>query len=985
MSAVFPLSLATIKCHQPRNQKCSSLTLLESFALPDCSSFSSIRKNASINGCKSIIRASGTATSPVTIEKDVADGTLFVIRVQDQMGLLQGITRVLKTLGFKIERTTVESDEIEDCFVIMKFLVTDLHGNQIGDNESLMRIENVLMESINGSGVVVRKAGYFGGKEEHMFELMDGFLKNDPVSLQKDILHHVEYTVARSRFSFDDFEAYQALSHSVRDRLIERWHDTQQHFKKKDPKRLYFLSLEFLMGRSLSNSVNNLGIRDQCAEALNQLGFEYEVLAEQEGDAALGNGGLARLSACQMDSLATLDYPAWGYGLRYQYGLFRQIILDGYQHEQPDYWLNFGNPWEIERVHVSYAVKFYGTVEEEVVNGEKCKVWIPGETVEAVAYDNPIPGYGTRNTINLRLWAAKPSDGYDIESYTTGDYINAIVNRQKAEIISNVLYPDDRSYQGKELRLKQQYFFVSASLQDIIRRFKDAHGNFDNFPEKVALQLNDTHPSISIAELMRVLLDEEKIGWKKAWDIVSQVFSFTTHTVQHEALEKVPVDLFESVLPRHLQIIYDINFAFMEELKKKIGPDYVRLSRMSIVEEGAVKNIRVANLSIVCSHTVNGVSRAHSELLKTRVFTDFYELWPEKFQYKTNGVTQRRWIVVSNPSLCGLISKWLGTESWIRNVDLLARLREYASNSDLQKEWRMVKKVNKSRLAEYIETMSGVKVSLDAMFDVQIKRIHEYKRQLLNILGVIHRYDSIKNMEKSERRKVVPRVCVIGGKAPPGYEIAKKVIKLCHAVAETINNDPDVGDLLKLVFIPDYNVSVAELVIPGSDLSQHISTAGHEASGTGSMKFLMNGCLLLATVDGSTNEIIEEIGAENMFIFGAKINEVPTLREKGSTVKAPVQFARVVRMVRDGYFGFKDYFKSLCDTVENGNDFYLVGADFASYLEAQAAADRAYVDKEKWTEMSIVCTAGSGRFSSDRTIEDYAEKTWGIQPCKCPS
>ncbi|KVH89510.1 Glycosyl transferase, family 35 [Cynara cardunculus var. scolymus] len=645
MSAVFPLSLLTIKYHQPRIQNSSSLTLLQSFPLPDCSSFTSIRKKASINGCKSITRASNTATSPVTIEKDVADGTVFVIRVQDQMGLIQGITRVLKTIGFKIERTTVEFDEIEDYFVTIKFLVTDLHGNQIDDNESLMRIQNVLMEAIYGSGTVVRKAGYFGEKEEHMFGLMDGFLKNDP-----------------------------ALSHSVRDRLIERWHDTQQHFKKKDPKR-----------RSLSNSVNNLGIRDQCAEALNQLGFEYEVLAEQ-------------------------------------------IILDGYQHEQPDYWLNFGNPWEIERVHVSYAVKFYGTVKEEVVNGEKCKVWIPGET-------------------------------------------------------------------GKELRLKQQYFFVSASLQDIIRRFKDDHGNFDNFPEKVALQLNDTHPSISIAELMRVLLDEEKLGWKRAWDIVRQVFSFTTHTVQHEALEKVPVDLMESVLPRHLQ---------------------------------------------------------------------------------------RRWIVVSNPSLCALISKWLGTDAWIRDVDLLARLREYASNSDLQKELQM-------------------------------------------------------NMEKSERRKVVPRVCIIGGKAPPGYEIAKKVIKLCHAVAETINNDSDVGDLLKLVFIPDYNVSVAELVIPGSDLSQHISTAGHEASGTGSMKFLMNGCLLLATADGSTNEIIEEIGAENMFIFGAKINEVPTLREKGSTVKAPLQFARVVRMVRDGYFGFKDYFKSLCDTIENGKDFYLVGADFASYLEAQVS------------------------------------------------
>ncbi|KAI5657166.1 hypothetical protein M9H77_25959 [Catharanthus roseus] len=943
------------------------------------------------------------STSIITVQnEDDSDSTLFIIKARNKIGLLQVITRVFKVLGLVIQRAMVE---FEGEYFVKSFYVTDSEGKKIEDNKDIQRIKSALAEAIGGGdgddgsgvpvvasgrGVVVRKAGLgmeFGdrkAKAEKMFGLMDEFLKNDPVSLQKDILDHVEYTVARSRFSFDDFEAYQALSHSVRDRLIERWHDTHQYFKKKDPKRLYFLSLEFLMGRSLSNSVINLGIRDQYADALNQLGFDFEVLAEQEGDAALGNGGLARLSACQMDSLATLNYPAWGYGLRYQYGLFRQIILDGFQLEQPDYWLNFGNPWEIERVHVSYPVKFYGTVEDEGLNGEKMKVWIPGETVEAVAYDNPLPGYDTRNAINLRLWAAKPSGQYDMESYNTGDYISAVVDRQKAETISNVLYPDDRSYQGKELRLKQQYFFVSASLQDIIRRFKDSHDNFDDFPDKVALQINDTHPSIAIAEVMRVLIDEEHLSWNKAWDIACKIFSFTTHSVQPEGLEKIPVDLLGNVLPRHLQIIYDINYNFMEELKKKIGQDYDRLSRMSIIEEGGVKSIRMANLSIACCHTVNGVSRVHLELLKMRVFKDFYELWPQKFQYKTNGVTQRRWMVVSNPNLCSLISKWLGTESWIRNIDLLAGLQQYASDPDLQYEWEMAKKVNKMRLAEYIETLSGVKVSIDAMFDVQIKRIHEYKRQLLNILGIIHRYDCIKNMEKSDRRRVVPRVCIIGGKAAPGYDIAKKIIKLCHAVAETINNDADIRDLLKLVFIPDYNVSVAELVIPGSDLSQHISTAGHEASGTGSMKFLMNGCLLLATYDGATIEITEEIGADNMFLFGAKVNDVPALRKKGAELKAPLQFARVVRMVRDGYFGFKDYFKSLCDTVEDGKDFYLLGYDFASYLEAQAAADRAFVDKEKWTRMSILSTAGSGKFSSDRTIEEYAKETWGIEPCKCP-
>ncbi|MBA0774982.1 hypothetical protein Gotri_010148 [Gossypium trilobum] len=851
----------------------------------------------------------------------------------------------------------------------MTFFVTDSRGNKIDDQKSLESINKALIDAIDGDddaalsvappdrGVVVRKPrldfGERKGQAERMLGLMDVFLKNDPISLQKDILHHVEYTVARSRFSFDDFEAYQALAHSVRDRLIERWHDTLIHFKKEDPKRVYFLSLEFLMGRSLSNIVINLGIRDQFADALSQLGFDFEVLAEQEGDACLGNGGLARLSACQMDSLATLDYPAVGYGLRYQYGLFRQVIVDGFQHEQPDYWLNFGNPWEIERVHITYPVKFYGTVTDEFLNGEKCKVWVPGEMVEAVAYDNPIPGYGTRNTINLRLWAAKPSDQHDMESFNTGDYVDAVVNRQRAESISSILYPDDRSYQGKELRLKQQYFFVSASVQDIFRRFKDTHKKFDEFPEKVlscmfhvsisaeayvetpriglvALQLNDTHPSLAIAEVMRVLLDEEHLSWHRAWDIICKIFSFTTHTVSPEGLEKIPVDLLGNLLPRHLQIIYDINFNFVEELKKMIGLDYDRLTRMSIVEEGAVK---------------------------------------------------RRWIVVSNPSLCALISKWLGTEAWIRDIDLLIGLRDYATNAELHQEWKMVKKVNKIRLAEYIEAMSGLKVSLDAMFDVQTKRIHEYKRQLLNILGIIHRYDCIKNMDKNDRKKVVPRVCIIGGKAAPGYEIAKKIIKLCHVVAERINNDNDIGDLLKLVFIPDYNVSVAEMVIPGADLSQHLSTAGHEASGTGSMKFLMNGCLLLATADGSTIEMVEEIGQDNMFLFGAKANEVVALRKKGPTLKVPLQFSRVVRMIRDGHFGFEDYFKSLCDKIEGTSDYFLLGADFMSYLEAQAAADKAFVDEERWTKMSILSAAGSGRFSSDRTIQEYAENTWDIQPC----
>ncbi|XP_057837765.2 uncharacterized protein LOC131047970 isoform X2 [Cryptomeria japonica] len=903
----------------------------------------------------------------VAVDNDASgETTLIIITAENRTGLLQTVTRVFKAMGVLISKANLNLD---NGSVVEKLYVTDSTGNKIEDAESLNNIQKALLDALEGPVVNARdyskglgprvyKKGFdFEGSEETrgraelLFNLMDRYLSNDVVSIQRDILDHVEYTIARNRFVFNDFEAYQATAHSVRDRLIESWNDTQHHFRQEDPKRLFYLSLEFLMGRSLSNSIHNLGISDQYAEALKELGFQLETLQEKEADGALGNGGLARLSACLMDSLSTLDFPAWGYGLRYQYGLFRQIILDGFQHEQPDYWLNFGNPWEIERVHIRYPVKFYGKVEEEVHKGRRRRKWIPGEMVEAVAYDNPIPGYDTGNTINLRLWAAKPSSECDL---------------------------------GKELRLKQQYFFVSASLQDIMRRFKDFHKNIDQFPDKVALQLNDTHPSIAIPELMRMLVDEENVEWNRAWEIVKKVFSFTNHTVQSESLEKVPVELLESLLPRHLQIIYDINFFFLEDLKKHSTSDFARLARMSIIEEGAVKSVRMANLAIVASHSMNGVSQSHSETLKTSLFKDFYDIWPHKFVSITNGVTQRRWLAISNPGLRDIITKWLGTEAWLKDLDLLMGLREHATNPQLQSEWRKTHRLNKSRLAEYIEEISGLKVSIDAMFDVQVKRIHEYKRQFLNVLSIIHRYECIKHMTGEEKRKVVPRVCLIGGKAAPGYEIAKKIIKLIHVIGEKINNDPDIGNLLKLVFVPDYNVSVAELIIPASDLSQHISTAGHEASGTSCMKFLMNGCLILGTLDGSTIEIAEEIGEENLFTFGAKVHEVPILRSQRNDFIPPREFTRVIRMIRDGYFGHKEYFQSLCDTVDGDGDFYLLGNDFASYLEAQAAADRTFVDQEKWTRMSILSTAGSGKFSTDRTIREYAQEIWGIQPCKRP-
>lgn len=942
--------------------------------------------------------------SQISVDLDnESDESLTIIKIvaPGRPGVLQVVISALKDLGLNVAKATVE---YENGVLREKFWVQRSGGVKISDMQDLKNVQRVLYNALDEPVTVMERnvkrspaklytKREFTGEESFqskrrtdlLYRLMDQYLKNDVLSIQKSIVDHVEYTVARSRFRFDDFEAYQATAHSARDRLLESWNDTQQFFKDKDPKRLFYFSMEFLMGRSLLNSITNLGIKDRYAEALKQLGFDLEVLAEQEIDAALGNGGLGRLAACFLDSFATLDLPAWGYGLRYQYGLFRQKIKDGFQHEQPDFWLNFGNPWEIERVHVSYPVKFYGKVEEVEQNGKKHHKWIPGEMVEAVAYDNPIPGYETNNTINLRLWAAKPSGGFDMETYNTGDYVNAVLSKQRAETISTILYPDDRSYQGKELRLKQQYFFVSASLQDIVRRFKDYHSNFDEFPDKVTLHLNDAHPSIAVAELMRMLLDDEGLEWNVAWGVVTRVFSFTNHTMVAESLEKWPVELMGSLLPRHLQIIYAINLAFMEEMKKKVGSDFDRLARLSIVEEGAVKSIRMANLALVACHSVNGVSQMHSEYVKSVLLKDFYGIWPHKFQNKTNGVTQRRWLAFGNPPLQDVITKWLGSEAWIKDLDIVAGLRQHASDLKLHKDWDQARLQNKRRLAQYIQKISGVTVSVDAMFDAQVKRIHEYKRQFLNVLSIIHRYDCIKNLVPEERKKVVPRVCIIAGKAAPGYEFAKKIIKLVHAVGEKINHDPDIGDLLKLVFIPDYNVSVAELIIPACDLSQHISTPGTEASGTGNMKFAMNGCIILGTLDGSNLEIRDEIGHENMFTFGATINDVPRRRGEYRNFQAPREFQRVIGMIRNGIFGFQDYFKLLCDSVDGeGGDFYLLGNDFVSYLEAQASVDRAFVDKERWTRMSILSTAGSGKFSSDRTIREYAEQMWKIEPCKRP-
>lgn len=925
----------------------------------------------------------------VSVDND-ADPTFTVISIdgESKPGLLPAITAAFRDLGLDVGKAIVSG---ADGRIADKFYVQLPGGGKVVEQSMVSDVKKaleVLLQARAGSLAMRPKFDSFksdADRAERLYNIMDTYRKNDVLSIQENIVTHVEYTMARSRYNFDDFEAYQATSFSLRDRLIEAWNDTQTYFKEKDPKRVYYLSMEFLMGRSLLNALYNLDVKEPYAEALRELGYNLEVLAEQERDAALGNGGLGRLAACFLDSMATLNLPAWGYGIRYTYGMFRQTIVNGFQHEQPDYWLSFGNPWEIERLIVSYPIKYYGHVSVATEDGKQVFKWNAGEQVTAVAYDTPIPGFGTRNTINLRLWAAKPAREFDLEAFNTGDYVAAILSKQRAETLSSVLYPDDRTYEGKELRLKQQHFFVSATIQDTIRRFKNSNTDWDELPNKVAYQLNDTHPTIAVPELMRILMDECKLGWTKAWDLTTKVFAFTNHTVLPEALEKWPVPLFEKLLPRHMQIVYDINWRFIQQVRNKYGDDWERIGRMSVIEEtDGQKYVRMAYLAVVASHTVNGVAAIHSEIIKKTILKDFYELWPEKFQNKTNGVTQRRWLAFCNPPLRALITKTLGSEKWITHLDELRELSKKADDYQFQKEWQEVKLEAKVKAAHLIERLTGVKVNTNAMFDVQVKRIHEYKRQLLNLLGIIHRYEQIKKMTPEQKKSVVPRVCIIGGKAAPGYEMAKRIIKLISAVGDKINSDPAVGDLLKLVFVPDYNVSIAEVLIPGTELSQHISTAGTEASGTSNMKFAMNGSLIIGTLDGANVEIAEEIGDDNIFIFGAKADEVPRLRTERAGYKPDPRFNAVVQLIRSGYFGWEDYFGPVMDAITAGGDYYLVANDFVPYIDSQTKVDETYRDTAKWSKMSIMSTAGVGKFSTDRTIAEYAKDIWHAEPCVVP-
>ncbi|XP_062617571.1 glycogen phosphorylase, muscle form-like isoform X2 [Saccostrea cucullata] len=819
------------------------------------------------------------------------------------------------------------------------------------------------------------------------------------VEFKKAFNRHLHYTIVKDRNVATPRDYYLSLAHTVRDYLVGRWIRTQQHYYEKDPKRVYYLSLEFYMGRTLSNTMVNLGIQSACDEALYQIGLDIEELEEIEEDAGLGNGGLGRLAACFLDSMATLGLAAYGYGIRYDYGIFAQRIENGWQVEEPDEWLRYGNPWEKSRPEYVLPINFYGRTE----NTDSGVKWVDTQVVFAMPYDTPIPGYGNNTVNTMRLWSAKAPNSFHLHFFNNGEYINAVCDRNRAENISKVLYPNDNFFVGKELRLKQEYFLVAATLQDIIRRYKSSkfgsrdpvRRTFESFPdkenetnhcllgfaEKVAIQLNDTHPSMAIPELMRIFVDIEGLPWDKAWDITVKTFAYTNHTVLPEALERWPVAMLEQLLPRHLQIMYYINYNFLQEVAKKYPGDEGKLRRMSIVEEDGEKKINMAYLSIIGSHAVNGVAALHSEIIKSDTFKEFYEMFPERFQNKTNGITPRRWLLLCNPGLSDVIAEKIG-EEWVTDLYKLQNLKKFADDENFLRNIIKVKQENKMKLAEYIQENHNVKVNTSSIFDIQVKRIHEYKRQLLNCFHIITLYNRLK---RDPNQPFVPRTIMIGGKAAPGYHIAKLIIKLINSVARVVNNDPIIGDRLKVVFLENYRVSLAEKIIPAADLSEQISTAGTEASGTGNMKFMLNGALTIGTLDGANVEMREEMGDENIFIFGMKVEEVEELKRSGYNPRFYYETNRELHMVLEqlnsGFFtpDKPNQFRDLYNLVMWPDRFCLL-KDYEDYIRCQDRVSEVFKNPLEWAKMCVLNIASSGKFSSDRTISEYARDIWGVEP-----
>jgi starch phosphorylase len=803
-----------------------------------------------------------------------------------------------------------------------------------------------------------------------------------PDALNRAFLDNLYYLQGRFPDIATQNDYYMAAAYTVRDRLLHRWINTIQTLMKRDVKVVAYLSAEFLMGPHLGNNLINLGIYDQVLQGAKEAGRDLNALLNQEEEPGLGNGGLGRLAACYMDSLATLEIPAVGYGIRYEFGIFDQEIRDGWQVEITDKWLRLGNPWEIARPELSQEVKFGGHTEAyHDEDGNYRARWIPDRMVKGVPYDTPILGYRVNTCNILRLWKAEACESFDFQAFNVGDYLGAVDEKMLSENITKVLYPNDEPVQGKRLRLEQQYFFVSCSLQDMIRVHLLMGESLDNFHEQWAAQLNDTHPSVGVAELMRLLVDEHHMEWGRAWHITQNTFGYTNHTLLPEALETWPLGLFKSVLPRHLEIIYEINRRFLDEVRVKYPGDEDRLARMSLVDEAGGKRVRMANLACVGSHAINGVAELHSELVKKHLLHDFHEMWPEKFSNKTNGVTPRRWMVLSNPRLANLISSRIG-DNWIKHLEDLRKLEAFVDDSEFRNEWRQVKLDNKRTLAATIQERTSIPVNPDSMFDIQVKRLHEYKRQHLNVLYIVTLFNRIKENPEID---ITPRTFIFGGKAAPGYFIAKLMIKLINSVGDVMNSDPDVRDRLKVVFFPDFNVKNGQRVYPAADLSEQISMAGKEASGTGNMKFSLNGALTIGTLDGANIEIREEVGAENFFLFGLTTEEVYDLKSKGYTPRdyyeGNARLKEVIDLINSGLFsrGDRELFRPLVDSLLYHDD-YLLLADYQSYVDCQDKVSDAYRDQEAWTRMSILNVARMGKFSSDRSMREYADEIWNVKP-----
>ena len=807
-------------------------------------------------------------------------------------------------------------------------------------------------------------------------------------AIERDFAEHLKYTQDADVFHTSMQGRYDALAYSIRDRIIHQWDISRKTQEAAKAKRVYYLSLEFLMGRAMTNNITNMGLNDEVSKALKDLGYTYEELADVEPDAGLGNGGLGRLAACFLDSMATLEIPSFGYGIRYNYGIFRQQIKDGFQFEQPDNWLRDGNPWEIPRPDLRFTVNFGGRVEVIHENGKDYYKWVDTDTVIGMAYDTPIIGYGGKTVNTLRLWSAKAVEDFNFADFNDGSYARAVRDKVKAENISQVLYPNDTQYMGKVLRLKQQYFFVACSLADIMRRFRHISNDIRELPKYSAIQLNDTHPSIAVVELMRILIDQENLDWDTAWDITKQCMGYTNHTLMPEALEKWPVHMMQEILPRHMQIIYEINARFLRHAVAYFPLDNQAISKVSIIEESDPKYVRMANLAIIGSHAVNGVAQLHTDLLKEDMFPEFNRIYPEKFQNKTNGITPRRWLLSSNPGLAGLITDAIGPE-WITNTDKLAELRKFADDASFARKFAKIKADNKKRAADFLRKDCGIIVDPDTIFDVQVKRIHEYKRQLLNAFNIVMIYLRLKS-DKAFYDSFPPTTFLFGGKSAPGYVNAKLSIKFINSISDLINSDETVNRKLHVYFMPNYRVTMAEGIIPATNLSEQISTAGLEASGTGNMKFMLNGALTIGTLDGANVEIAQEVGDDNIFIFGHKEHEIAALRGHYNPydfINADDEIRTAVNLIRSNFFNVGDphVFDQLFGDIFDRGDRYFIFADLRMYADRHQEALDLYRDNFKeFNRKAIINVASSGKFSSDRTIREYASQIWSTGSCPVP-